>query len=187
MCAVTALGGGDVIIYSPRSQIIVYRIIHAWGNDMVETIIHQYGKDKEHKYKLKSDHEFKISKSRAKINPHETRDEWRGLKQTVLQQLYSRDNMKQLWSLITQFHKEEFPNMIKLAYYAITQSTHTSDCERSFSNQNGIITAQRNRLCPENIDKIMRIQIQRPVLGLYNFIPPLARWRYVRCRYIFKV
>ena len=126
--------------------------VPAWGNDMLETLTDQYDKPKGEK-------EFKISKSKAKINPQETRDEWRRLKQTVLQQLYPRDNMKELLALITKFHKEEFPNMMKLAYYAITHATHTSDCERSFSNQNNITIAQRNRLCPENIDKIMRIQI----------------------------
>lgn len=160
--------------------------VNSWGNDKLEMLISHYGADKEHLFKPKDDPRAQSSRSEAKIDADEARDEWRQLKQTVLHELYPRDNMRELWVLINKYHKDQFPNMLKLAYYALTHPTHTSDCERSFSNQNAITTTRRNRLSPENIDKIMRIQIQGPLLGAYDFLPALAFWRSLRYRYIFK-
>jgi hypothetical protein len=47
---------------------------------------------------------------------------------------YPVDNMPSLWRTITLFHKDEVPEIIKLAQYTLTLPLHTCSCERVFSN-----------------------------------------------------
>ena len=69
---------------------------------------------------------------------------------------YPVDNMPSLWKTITLFHKDEVPEIIKLAQYALTLPLHTCSCERVFSNQNLIVTRLRSRLNPKISDKTFK-------------------------------
>ena len=66
---------------------------------------------------------------------------------------YPVDNMPSIWKTITLFHKDEVPEIIKLAQYALPLPLHTCSCERVFSNQNLIVTRLRSRLNPKISDR----------------------------------
>ncbi len=78
------------------------------------------------------------------------RREWSMVKKTVLAMQNPRDSMLSLWQLLVQHDKDEFLNLLKLAYIAVTVPllvhTSTADRERAFSLQNHIVTKLRNRL-----------------------------------------
>jgi hypothetical protein len=69
---------------------------------------------------------------------------------------YPVNNMPSLWKTITLFHKDEVPEIIKLAQYALTLPLYTCSCERVFSNQNLIVTRLRFRLNPKISDKTFK-------------------------------
>ena len=73
---------------------------------------------------------------------------------------YPVDNIPSLWKTITLFHKDEVPEIIKLAQYALTLPLHTCSCERVFSNQNLIVTRLRSRLNPKIRDRLLRVRTQ---------------------------
>ena len=51
---------------------------------------------------------------------------------------------------LSLFHKDEVPEIIKWAHYALTLPLHTCSCERVFSiNQNLIVVRLRSRLNPK--------------------------------------
>ena len=65
--------------------------------------------------------------------------------------------MRNLWGLITKYHKE-FPNLTVLAKLPLTSSVHTAACERGLSVQNRILTF-KNRLGIEKQQKVVKIKI----------------------------
>jgi len=81
--------------------------------------------------------------------------EWREAKTIVKSLKYPVDQMKELWQLLTEHHKDDLPNIIKLAQICLILPLHTADCERTFSMQNQILTSKRNRLDHEQCDKLM--------------------------------
>ena len=93
-----------------------------------------------------------MSKTAVVIDPDKTADEWAKIKPLVVNAGYPRDRMVPLWNLINKYHKDEFPNLIKLASLALTAPIHTADCERGFSLQNRLKTPVRNRLGSERVN-----------------------------------
>ncbi len=91
------------------------------------------------------------------------------LKLLVLAEGYPRDKLCDLWQLVFRFHKEEFPNLIKLAAIALTLPVHTADCERGFGVQNELKHPARNRLSPDRVDTLMTIKLGGPALENFNF------------------
>lgn len=104
---------------------------------------------------------------------------------TVKAQFYPTHSMVALWEVLATHHKEDFPNLIKLAMLAITHPIHTADCERAFSGQNRITTALRNRLSPEHCDDLMKVLIEGPDLKTFDFVACLNEWRKQKMRRIF--
>ena len=51
-----------------------------------------------------------------------------------IQEKYPCDNMGTLWNIIHKFHKDTFPNMLKLAAFALNLPVHTADCERGIQS-----------------------------------------------------
>ena len=96
------------------------------------------------------------------VSSEATKLEWNILKEIVNKQGYPRGNMPKLWQVIAMYHRDEFPNLIKLAAIALTLPVHTSDCERGFSVQNRLKTPLRNRLSPERLNKLMTVCIEGP-------------------------
>ena len=70
---------------------------------------------------------------------------------------YPVDDMPSFWKTITLFHKDEVPEIIKWAHYALTLPLHTCSCERVFSiNQNLIVIRLRSRLNPKISDRLFK-------------------------------
>jgi hypothetical protein len=90
---------------------------------------------------------------------------------------YQVDNMPSLWKTSTLFHKDEVPEIIKLAQYALTLPLHTCSCERVFSNQNLIITRLRSRLNPKISDRLLRVRTQSKGITKHDLQNSLNRWR----------
>ena len=81
--------------------------------------------------------------------------------------------MGTLWCIIYKFHKDSFPNVLKLAAVAFTMPIHTADWERGFSLQNNLKNCQRNRHVAEMLDALMiaakRTTIKRfPIWTCFN-------------------
>ena len=74
-------------------------------------------------------------------------------------------------------HRDEFPNLVKLAVLALPCPVQTADCERGFSAQNRILTALRNRLKPLTQKKLLFVKLS-------TVIPEdaLATWKVVKQR-----
>ncbi|KAI0234001.1 hypothetical protein LSAT2_015814 [Lamellibrachia satsuma] len=83
-------------------------------------------------------------------------EEWQLCKTTVTTLKYTIAKLADLWQILARFHAEEFPNLIKLAYLAVTHPVHSCDCERTFSVQNLTLTSLRSRLSIEHCDQLMR-------------------------------
>ncbi len=86
--------------------------------------------------------------------------EWPIAKQVVLAQHYLRQSTTQLWQFITYHNRDMFPNLTKLAAFALAHPVHTSDGERSFSVPNQVTIALRNHLDSEHCEHVMRLKIE---------------------------
>ena len=146
-----------------------------WGNDKLETLIEQFGKEK-----VRGD-----VVSPPIIEPEEVRLEWSSLKTLVVSEGYPRSSMGKLWNCIITYHRDAFPNMIKLAQVALTAPIHTCDCERGFSLQNRSKTSLRNRLGSERLKQLMTIVLEGPEMEKMNFRKDLLVWKNMCQRKIF--
>ena len=153
--------------------------LSTWGDEEIETLITHFGKEQTHKY---SD---KVSKATPLIEADETKKEWTKVKSLVVNCGYPRDMLSILWGLISKYHKDEFPNLLKLSALAITAPIHTADCERGFSCQNITKTALRNRLSPDRVDDLITISTEGKPLEEYDFEKALTHWREKKHRKIF--
>ena len=95
---------------------------------------------------------------------------------------YPVNNMPSLWKTITLFHKDEVPEIIKLAQYALTLPLHTCCCERVFSNQNLIVPRLRSRLIPKISDRLLRVRTQGKGITKHELQSSLNRWRAAKNR-----
>ena len=145
--------------------------IHSWRNDKLEILISHFDHNES------SDEKF--------IDPDSTRHEWSAVKSLVIQEKYPCDNMGTLWNIIHKFHKDTFPNMLKLAAFALTLPVHTADCERGFSLQNNIKNSQGNRLLSDRLDTLMVISAEGPAKEEFKFDQALLKWSQEKHRKIF--
>ena len=149
--------------------------LDVWGNEELETLLNHYGMDKEHTWK--DGRELRKATSKAVIDAEKARREWIDLKNTVVAKKYPRKSMVSLWGLINCYHKEEFPNLLKLASLAISCPVNTAGCERGFSIQNQTLTPLRNRLNTESQDQLMRIKINGEKYDQFEFNTALELWK----------
>ena len=56
-------------------------------------------------------------------------------------------------------HRDEFPNLAKLAALELCCLVQTADCEKDLSAQNRILTALRNRLNPLTQNKLLFVKL----------------------------
>ena len=110
------------------------------------------------------------------------------MKSIVKSQRYPRTSMAAIWSILAEYHRDDLPNIIKVATLALTHPVHTADCERSFSSQNQVTTPLRNRISPDNCQKLMRVMIEGPPLKCqrskkekkdvaeFDFVAALVEW-----------
>ena len=144
--------------------------LETWGDSSLQVLLDHYGSDEN---------------STAFIDKDASQHEWKVLKSVVLQEQYPRDQLKRLWSIIKKYHKDTFPNLIKLAALALTLPVHTADCERGFSVQNRLKTPERNRLSPDRLNTLMTIEVQGPHYKDFDFRASMQHWKQQKTRRIF--
>lgn len=104
-----------------------------WGKEQIEIL--NTGQEKQHKHG---------DVAQPVINIEAVRKEWGLVKPLVVKCGYPRFKLSELWGLINCYHKDEFPNLLKLAALSVTAPIHTADCERGFSSQNKILLEKQN-------------------------------------------
>ncbi|XP_077988181.1 zinc finger protein 862-like [Glandiceps talaboti] len=122
------------------------------------------------------------------VDPACVMREWATAKELVLSQLYPRDKMAILWKLMYTYHRDQFPNLLKLAKIALILPIQTADCERGFSVQNKIKTNIRNRFEPDRLDVLSLISAEGPPIDMFPFEEALKEWKtipYVRAHDVF--
>ena len=149
-----------------------------WGNEDVQRLVNHYGQTQTHTFLDENKDEHKVT-SLPILCPEDVMSEWVMLKETVLKEQYPRDNTAVLWGLIARYHKESFPEMIKLAHLALSSPVHTADCERGFSAQNRLLTSLRNRLSPENQDMLLRVKLHTEPI---DYTSALEAWEKAKNR-----
>lgn len=147
-----------------------------FGAEKLEMLLGHYGAEQTHTWK-EGDPSVHTKKSSPLVDAQATREEWIRAKTTVHPQHYPRGTITALWTMMVQHHADDFPNLCKLAAYAISCPVQTADCERSFSAQNRILTALRNRLTPKTQNKPMTVK-----LGKVNPVEALAAWKAAKPR-----
>ena len=158
--------------------------LKAFGNEELELLIAHYGQEQTHSWKEDGVEHHKTSP--PMINPSQTRQEWVLLKNVVLVQHYPRDKIWHLWSLVTKYHMEDFPNLVKLAQLAATLAVHTAGCERGFSAQNLILTPHRNRLSVAMQDQLLKVNLGPP-RGEFPFPIALENWKGAKQRKLYSM
>ena len=98
-------------------------------------------------------------------------------KRVILEQRYPRDSTFELWRIMNEHHKDQFPNLIRLVKIAMHVPLQTADCERGFSAQNNIHTATRNKLSSETVNKLMLIQLQGGLAEHFDFQKAAKLWK----------
>lgn len=147
-----------------------------FGNKEVKTLVNFYGKKAT----------VGAKDSDPILNPDACMEEWSVLKQTVLANMYPRDSSKTLFMLLHQFHKETFPNMLVLFKLCLLMPYHTSDCERGFSAQNTIVTAKRSKMGERCLNCLMTIKCHMCSFQKFDYKLPLAAWKGMKNRRIFR-
>ena len=157
--------------------------MESWGNEQLEVILGHFGEPKTHTWT--EDQEKRTKTSPPVVDSSATRKEWTELKSVVKVQMYPRDSIVTLWRLIAQFHKEMFPNMLKLACMALICPVNTAGCERGFSVQNQILSPQRNRLTPETQEMLLRVKINGGDYERFDYEKAFSAWKSSTARKMF--
>lgn len=153
--------------------------LEKWGNDKLEVLLNWFGQKQQAPPKANGGNTVQTD---AIINQEATKDEWLKCKELVVAEGYPRDVLAVLWGLIKKFHPDSFPNLLKLAAIALVTPTHTSDCERAFSQQNLIKTSHRNRLSESVLDDLLVVQLEGPNPEEVDFSEFIREWRGVKER-----
>ena len=85
---------------------------------MDQLLVH-YGQPQTHEW-LDEDNQKQSASSLPQVDAEVCREEWRRAKATVLTQDYPHETIRGVWTMIAAHHAEEFPNLLKLAAFAIT-------------------------------------------------------------------
>ena len=117
-------------------------------------------------------HKFTTTTSPAMVNRDACMNEWIKAKMTVKQQDYKTGSIQCVMEMLQRHHSNDYPNLLKLAAFAITCPLQTADCERGFSVQNRILTPLRNRLSIDTQNKLMSVK-----LGSVDLAQALTKWK----------
>ena len=159
----------------------------SWGNDDLSKLLDHFGQKIERVWVDDNGKQCKKI-SEPLVNPADCQKEWRELKSTVVFQKYPRDSFVSLWQMIAKFHRDAFPNLIKLAELALVLPVHTADVERGFSAQNNILTARRNRLLVETQNMILKQKLEGDrERGDHYMYGLVQRWKAKKDRKLFRL
>ena len=76
-------------------------------------------------------------------------------------QTYKEDHPVELDKVYAELmtDRESYPDLLKLLKYALLITPSTANVERGFSILTLLLTKQRNRLLPQNLDRLMRLNL----------------------------
>ena len=131
--------------------------VDTYGDEEIDRLCTYFGEAKTVQWEIGRSIERKTSE--PVIDSVKAKIEWAFLKKVVLAEKYPQGVMCKLWQLIDHHHREDFPNLLKLAALALTSAVHTAGCERGFSAQNRILVKARNRLNIETQHKLMTVKL----------------------------
>ena len=119
------------------------------------------------------------------ISKEVLRSEWVSLKH-MISSTYRNTTMRSMLKLLVSNSTLQtmYPQFTKLACIALVIPVSTAECERSFSAMKRIKTDSRNRLLTENLNHLMRISIEGPLIDQFDFEQALELWRAMRQRRI---
>lgn len=137
-----------------------------YGNKELDRLLQFYGEEQVHSHKV----------SPPLVSKELVKQQWQMAKIIVHSANYAVDDMQGLWTTVTKYHREDLGELLKLVQLALTLPLHTADCERVFSQQNIILTKQRNRLTPVISDRLLRIRLHGQTLSGWEFQKTLAKW-----------
>ena len=95
------------------------------------------------------------------VDADDCRHEWLMLKaaMTTHPTIKATGSVPELVKVLATHHEGEYPNLIKMADWALAKALSTADCERDFSVLKLIKTARRNSLSNKSLEQIMAIKI----------------------------
>ena len=158
--------------------------LSTWGCEQIVALIDHFGKEQVSVWE-DEDRNAVRETSGPIIDAQATKQEWSLVKETVKAQMYPRDSTVALWKLISQFHSDTFPNLIKLAQICLVLPVHTCDVERGFSAQNLILTARRNRLEAHTQDALLRVKLEGPKQTDEYLHMIVRKWASKKSRHLF--
>ena len=166
----------------PLALISDEKAIAEWGNDDITALGEIYTAE--------ATHEFEGTVYRSppliKCTLRELVKEWERSKFLVKNLKYEKFSTSELWGVMAAHHMDEVPNLVQLVCLALTHPVHTCDCERSFSIQNLITSARRNRLSACHIDQLMRVNLEGGSIEAFDFGVAVKKWRDSAARKIFQ-
>lgn len=109
--------------------------------------------------------------------------EWESLRQ-LMRRNYSHLTMRKMVKLLVTdvTLRTMFPQLTKLASIAAILPVSTAECERAFSAMKRIKTKLRNQMKTSTLDCLMRISIEGPEIGDFNFEKAADFWGRMRNR-----
>ena len=110
------------------------------------------------------------------------RQEWSCLKKLIIEQQYSYSKMGELWQIISDFHSDTFPNLLKLANIGLALTVHTSDVERGLSAQSLVKTNMRNRIASQKVEQVITVTLNCPELSEFDYSRALKKFTEMRKR-----
>ena len=143
--------------------------LEEWGNDSLDVLPEYFGQEQRHTHEDKLTKETTAYVSEPVIGSIKAREEWSRLKKIVKVQSYPRQSTASLWKLITEYHREDCPNLATLAGFTLAHPIHTADCERAFSSQNHIISPLRDHLSSDHFGQMMKIMIEGGKLQEFDY------------------
>ena len=102
-----------------------------WGNEKLEQLLQHYGELQTHTWREDSDPKDhrRTKTSDPVVDAEAARQEWGKAKITILFQDYPRGFIGTLWTMMVEHHRDKFPNLIKLAAFAVSCPMQIADCD----------------------------------------------------------
>ena len=78
--------------------------------------------------------------------------------------------------------KEEYPDFALLMEHFMVIPLNSATCERGFSSQNIVKTKLRNRLTEDRMDQLLRVAINGPSFGNFDYNKAAQKFREMKER-----
>lgn len=98
---------------------------------------------------------------------------------------YPVDKFPELWQLLAVHHHSELDQLLRLAQIGLILPLHTAECERTFSQQNKILTKSRARLNSKHLDELVRVRIFTKGGSEVDTQKVLAMWKAFKSRKLY--